>query len=226
MMIQIPGVLNAAQLEYAQQQLAEADWLDGRISAGHTTVQIKHNLQVSEQSASARRVGDMILDALRGHPLFISAVLPHTLYPPMFNRYESGMTYGPHFDNAIRIHPASGQILRTDVSATLFLTAPEAYDGGELRVDDTFGQHRVKLAAGDMVIYPASSLHQVSPVTRGSRMAAFFWIQSLIRDDQQRSLLFGMDQAIQKLTRQGADAAALVQLTGAYHNLVRQWSET
>ena len=168
----------------------------------------------------------IILGALERHPRFISAVLPNEVYPPMFNRYGVGMTFGAHVDGSVRIHPHTGRKLRTDVSATLFLNEPSEYDGGELIVHDAYGAHRVKLAAGDMVIYPATSLHEVTPITRGRRLASFFWVQSLARDDAQRSMLFDLDNAIQRLNRTGADDEARRTLVGIYHNLMRQWSET
>ena len=163
--------------------------------------------------------------ALERHPEFISAALPHQVFPPLFNRYEVGMSFGPHVDNAVRQIPGRAHRLRIDVSATLFLSAPEDYDGGELVIEDTFGTHAVKLAAGDMVVYPASSLHRVQPVTRGARVAAFFWVQSMVRDDGARALLYEMDTAIRELTATGADGAALLRLTGCYHNLLRRWAD-
>jgi PKHD-type hydroxylase len=168
----------------------------------------------------------IVVPALETNPLFISAVLPNAIYPPMFNRYSEGMTFGAHVDGSVRLHPRDGRKLRTDVSATLFLSNPDEYDGGELQIEDTYGRHSVKLPAGDMVIYPASSLHNVAPITRGIRVGCFFWIQSLIRDDVQRSLLYEMDGAIQRLNQTDADEGARRTLIGCYHNLVRQWSET
>ena len=165
------------------------------------------------------------MSALERHPRFISAALPNTVYPPMFNRYGEGMAFGAHVDGSVRIHPHDGRKLRTDISATLFLTDPADYDGGELQIEDTYGMHAAKLAAGDMILYPASSVHQVTPITRGERLACFFWIQSLVRHDAQRTLLFDMDRSIQHLGATGADSAARIQLTGCYHNLLRMWAE-
>jgi PKHD-type hydroxylase len=196
------------------------------VSAGWQGAPVKHNEQIDERAAVAAECQSVILGALERHPLFISAVLPSEVYPPMFNRYGEGMAFGAHVDGSVRIHPHTGRKLRTDVSATLFLNEPDEYDGGELVVHDAFGAHRVKLAAGDMVVYPATSLHEVTPITRGRRLASFFWIQSLVRDDARRSMMFDLDNAIQRLNRTGADALARRDLVGVYHNLMRQWSDT
>ncbi|PLQ01300.1 Fe2+-dependent dioxygenase [Cupriavidus pauculus] len=228
MLVRIPKVLNAEQVAVVLAQLEHAGdaWVDGRVSAGYSGAPVKFNQQIDERSEVAAQCQHLILSALERHPLFISAVLPNIVYPPMFNRYSEGMTFGAHVDGGVRIHPHNGRKLRTDVSATLFLSDPASYDGGELQVEDTYGVHGVKLAAGDMVIYPATSLHQVTPITRGTRVASFFWIQSLIRDDGQRALLFDMDNAIQTLNQTNADERARRSLIGCYHNLLRQWSET
>ncbi|MGH8505842.1 MAG: Fe2+-dependent dioxygenase [Stenotrophobium sp.] len=228
MLLTIPGVLNAGQLQTLRQRLqaSDAPWLDGRVSAGYQGAPVKRNQQIDESSALARELGDVILGSLERHPLFISAALPNRVYPPMFNRYEPGMQFGSHVDGAVRLVPGSDIKLRTDISATLFLAGPEEYDGGELLVEDTYGAHSVKLPAGDLVIYPASSVHRVAPVTRGVRLASFFWVQSLVRDDAQRSLLFDLDRAVQRLNATHGDAEARLQLTGCYHNLLRQWGET
>jgi len=228
MLLTIAQVLDAAQLAalHARLDNAGAAWVDGRATAGYQGAPVKANLQIDERSEVARLCQQVILGALERHPRFISAVLPNLVYPPMFNRYGEGMAFGPHVDGSVRIDPHSGRKLRTDVSATLFLNAPGEYDGGELQVEDSYGLHSVKLAAGDMVVYPATSLHQVTPVTRGTRLASFFWVQSLVRDDGQRTLLFDMDNAIQRLNQTGADALARRTLVGCYHNLLRQWSET
>ncbi|MFJ5382677.1 Fe2+-dependent dioxygenase [Cupriavidus sp. CER94] len=228
MLVRIPKVLNAEQVAVVLAQLEHAGdaWVDGRVSAGYSGAPVKFNQQIDERSEVAAQCQHLILSALERHPLFISAVLPNIVYPPMFNRYSEGMTFGAHVDGGVRIHPHTGRKLRTDVSATLFLSDPDSYDGGELQVEDTYGVHAVKLAAGDMVVYPATSLHQVTPITRGTRVASFFWIQSLIRDDGQRALLFDMDNAIQTLNQTDADARARRSLVGCYHNLLRQWSET
>jgi PKHD-type hydroxylase len=199
--------------------------VDGRVTAGYQGAQVKHNRQLAENSPTARELGDLVLAALERHPLFISATLPARVYPPMFNRYEGGQHFGSHVDNAVRLVPGSGMKIRTDVSATLFLAEPDEYDGGELLVEDTYGTHSVKLPAGDMVIYPSTGLHRVNPVTRGVRLASFFWVQSMIRDDAQRTLLFDLDSAIQRLNATSADEAARVHLTGCYHNLLRMWAE-
>jgi len=228
MLVAIPNALNARQLHDVRSRLEAAGdaWVDGRVSAGYQGAPVKHNEQIDERSAVAAECQSIILGALERHPRFISAVLPNEVYPPMFNRYGVGMAFGAHVDGSVRIHPHTGRKLRTDVSATLFLNEPEDYDGGELVVHDAFGTHRVKLAAGDMVIYPATSLHEVTPITRGRRLASFFWVQSLARDDAQRALLFDLDNAIQQLNQAGADPDARRSLVGIYHNLMRQWSET
>jgi PKHD-type hydroxylase len=228
MLVTIPNALNAQQLQALRSRLEAASdaWVDGRVSAGYQGAPVKFNEQVDERSAVAAECQSLILAALERHPRFISAVLPNEVYPPMFNRYGEGMAFGAHVDGSVRIHPHTGRKLRTDVSATLFLSEPHEYDGGELVVHDAFGAHRVKLAAGDMAVYPATSLHEVTPVTRGRRLASFFWIQSLVRDDARRSMMFDLDNAIQRLNQSGADALARRGLVGVYHNLMRQWSET
>ncbi|MEQ1813664.1 MAG: Fe2+-dependent dioxygenase [Candidatus Nitrotoga sp.] len=224
MLLTIPEVLSTEQVRHCRAVLNAAHWVDGRVTAGYQGSMVKDNLQLPENSTAARELGNLILGALESNPLFISAVLPSEVYPPMFNRYDGGQHFGDHIDNAVRLLPGSGRKLRTDVSATLFLADPEEYDGGELLIEDTYGVHSVKLTAGHMIVYPASSLHRVSPVTRGTRIASFFWIQSLIRDDAQRTLLFDIDTAIQRLNQSAADERAIVQLTGSYHNLLRMWS--
>jgi PKHD-type hydroxylase len=228
MLVHVPDLLDAGQLQFLRQRLdaQDAPWVDGRVTAGHQGVHVKQNMQIAEGSALAAELGDIVLGALERHPLFISAVLPNRVYPPMFNRYQGGMHFGSHVDGSIRLLPGTGARLRTDVSATLFLAPPESYDGGELVIEDTFGTQSVKLPAGHMLVYPASSLHRVNPVTRGTRLACFFWVQSLVRDDGQRTLLFDLDNAIQRLTATQADEASRVQLTGCYHNLLRMWSDT
>lgn len=228
MLVCIPEVLDAAQLVSVRAHLDGANeaWVDGRVTAGYQGVPVKHNQQVDERSQVAAACQRIVVAALETNPLFISAVLPNRIYPPMFNRYGEGMKFGPHVDGSVRIHPHTGEKLRTDVSATLFLTDPETYDGGELEIEDTYGRHRVKLNAGDMVVYPATSLHQVTPVTRGVRTSCFFWAQSLVRDGAQREVLYQMDEAIQRLNRTNADDQARRSLIGCYHNMVRIWSET
>lgn len=225
MMLHIPNVLGAEQVSHCRELLGRADWEDGRSTAGHQSSQVKRNLQLPENSPAARELGDLVLAALERSALFISAVLPQRVFPPLFNRYEGGMTFGSHVDNAIRPITGTPLRLRTDVSATLFLSSPESYDGGELVVEDTYGSHAVKLPAGDLIIYPASSLHHVTPVTRGARLASFFWVQSMIRDVSQRALLFDLDTAIMQLNQEVPKSPSLVMLTGVYHNLLRQWAE-
>lgn len=227
MLLQIPKVLDAAQLAAFRERLAGAGWADGKLTAGYQSAQAKHNHQLPENDPVARELGGLVLDALGRSPLFFSAALPRRIYPPLFNRYAGGQSFGFHVDNAIR-YDRSGprsEPVRTDLSATLFLSEPADYDGGELVVQDTYGTQRVKLAAGDMVLYPGNSLHEVTPVTRGERVACFFWMQSLVRDPGQRRELFELDRAIQSLTVAAPGHGALVQLTGTYHNLLRRWAE-
>ena len=227
MLVCVPNVLDAAQLVSVRERLDRANaWVDGRVTAGYQGAPVKFNQQIDELSDVAAACQRIIVPARERNPLFISAVLPNVVYPLMFNRYSEGMTFGAHVDGSVRISPQDGRKIRTDVSATLFLTNPEDYDGGELQVQDAYGHHSVKLAAGDMVVYPATSLHNVTPITRGVRTSCFFWAQSLIRDDQQRALLYEMDGAIQRLNQTNADETARRSLIGCYHNLVRQWSET
>ena len=224
MIARIPGLLDAQQLTAVDALVLEASWEDGRVTAGFQSAQVKHNLQLAQGSPAARQAADIIVRALERHPDFLSVALPRHVYPPLFNRYEPGMSFGAHVDNAVRQVPGTHHRLRVDVSATLFLSAPGDYDGGELVIEDTFGAHSVKLAAGDMVVYPASSLHKVQPVTRGARVAAFFWVQSMVRDDAARALLFEMDTALRELTASNADGGALLRLTACYHNLLRRWA--
>jgi PKHD-type hydroxylase len=224
MMIHIPNVLTAEQVARCRDVMTRAAWIDGRATAGHQSAQVKKNLQLPETAPEACELGTMVIEALARSSLFMSAVLPKQVFPPLFNRYDAGMTFGSHVDNSIRGH-ANGIRIRTDVSSTLFISAPEDYDGGELLVEDTYGQHSVKLPAGDMIVYPATSLHHVTPITRGSRIASFFWTQSMIRDESRRSLLFDLDMAIIKLNRDHPDHASVVELTSVYHNLLRQWAE-
>jgi PKHD-type hydroxylase len=225
MLLDIPDVLTRDQVGQARQMLDQADWVDGRVTAGHQSARTKHNLQLPEDHPAALQLGDMILAALQRHPLFIAAALPLRVFPPLFNRYEGGGAFGNHVDNAIRQVAGTPHRIRTDLSATLFLAAPEEYDGGELLVEDTYGVHSVKLDAGHLVLYPSTSLHSVRPVTRGARIASFFWIQSMIRDDGQRTLLFDLDTAIQRINQDTPDHPASVQLTGVYHNLLRRWAD-
>lgn len=226
MMLHIPELLTKAQVAEIRGLIDAAAWIDGNATSGAQSALAKRNEQLPEDSAAAIRAGEMVQDALARSPLFVSAALPQKVFPPLFNRYAGGQTFGVHVDNAIRQARSSDFRIRSDLSATLFLSEPEDYDGGELTVEDTYGAHQVKLPAGDMILYPASSLHQVTPVTRGARVASFFWIQSLIRDDARRTLLFDMDVSIQRLAIQlGQGEASVVALTGTYHNLLRMWAE-
>jgi PKHD-type hydroxylase len=224
-MVHVPNVLSAEQVTRCRDVMQRAAWVDGRVTAGHQSEKVKNNLQLPETAPEARELGGMVLDALGRNSLFFSAVLPKEVFPPLFNRYDAGMTFGSHVDNAIRGYLNTPLRIRTDVSATLFISAPEDYDGGELVVQDTYGTHAVKLPAGDMVVYPGTSLHHVTPITRGSRIASFFWIQSMIRDVSKRSLLFDLDTAIIRLNRDHPEHHSIVELTAIYHNLLRQWSE-
>jgi PKHD-type hydroxylase len=225
MLLHIPAVLSHAQVTQMRSVLDAADWTDGRETVGAQGAQVKRNQQLPDASPLRQSLGQTVLHALAQQPLYHAATLPLRTLPPRFNRYEGGGHYGFHVDGAVMALPGAEQ-LRSDISCTLFLSAPEDYDGGELIVSDTYGEHEVKLPAGDLIIYPSSSLHRVTPVTRGARVAAFFWVQSLIRDDNRRRLLFELDTSIQTLTHAGADTGALLQLTGVYHNLLRQWAET
>ena len=225
MLVTIDQALNAEQVAVLREELLGAAWVDGRATAGFQGAPVKFNRQIDERSEVAARCQALILGVLERHPLFISAALPNLVYPPMFNRYGEGMTFGAHVDGGVRLDPRTGGKLRTDISATLFLSDPGDYDGGELEIVDTYGTHSVKLPAGDLVLYPSTSLHQVTPVTRGERLASFFWIQSLIRDDGRRALLYDLDVAIQRLNQTGADEEARRSLVGCYHNLLRQWAE-
>jgi PKHD-type hydroxylase len=225
--IHIPKVLSEEQLVSVRAALDAlgAPWVDGRVTAGHQGAPVKRNQQLEETSPLARELGLLILTALESNALFVSAVLPYRVYPPMFNRYGDGMEFGMHVDGAIRMIRATGQKIRTDLSATLFLVPPESYDGGELVIDSDFGSQSVKLAAGDMAIYPAASRHRVTAVTRGPRLACVFWVQSLVRDELKRSQLFELDRTIQQLTQSSTDSEALVRLAAHYHGLLRLWAE-
>jgi len=230
MLVGVPNALSAAQVAAIRARLDGASdaWVDGRATAGHQGAQVKRNLQIAEDTPIARELGTVILAALERNPLFLSAALPGQIYPPMFNRYEAagGMHFGEHVDGAVRLLPGTGVKIRTDISATLFLSARDEYDGGELQIEDTYGAHNVKLGAGDLVLYPSTSRHHVTPVTRGARVASVFWIQSLVREDAQRALLFDLDMAIVRLTKDAPDHESLVSLTGSYHNLLRMWTST
>jgi len=225
MLLAIPDILSAAQLGDARRILAAADWVDGKVTAGHQGARVKDNEQIPATHPAAQQIGGMILQSLGAHPLFMSAALPLHILPPMFNRYSGGQTFGTHVDGSIRTIPATGQRIRTDLSCTLFLNDPADYDGGELIIEDTYGAKSVKLPAGHLILYPSTSLHRVTPVTRGTRLCSFFWLQSMIRDNAQRALLFDMDTAIQRLGAENATHPSVIQLTGVYHNLLRQWAE-
>jgi PKHD-type hydroxylase len=225
MIVQIPNVLNPEQLARCRDVMTRASWIDGRVTAGYQSAAVKDNRQLPENSPEARELGDMIVAALERNPLFITATLPLRVFPPLFNRYESGESFGAHLDNSIRQIPGTPLRVRTDISATLFISAPQDYDGGELVIDDVYGAHAVKLNGGDMVVYPASSLHHVKPVTRGVRLASFFWVQSMVRDDGNRTLLFDLDMAINKVNQALPNHGAVVELTNCYHNLLRRFAE-
>ena len=228
MLVHIPDVLTPDQVRYCRDLMARANWVDGRITAGHQSAQVKRNLQLPENTPEAQELGEIVLDALGRHPLFMSAVLPKKIFPPLFNRYdaEGEMNFGSHVDNAIRTVPGTSVRVRTDVSSTLFLSSPEEYDGGELVVEDTYGTHAVKLPAGDMIVYPGTSLHHVTKVTRGSRIASFFWTESMISDVTRRAMMFDLDMSIIRLNGDHPEHPSVVSLTSLYHNLLRQWAAT
>ncbi|MDR2858639.1 MAG: Fe2+-dependent dioxygenase [Novosphingobium sp.] len=226
MMIEIPEVLDAAGVARLRAVIDDAAWVDGNATSGHQSALAKRNTQLPEDSAAARQAGAMVLDALGRSPLFFAAALPLKIFPPLFNSYAGGEAFGIHVDNAVRIQRGSEFRLRSDLSATLFLEDPDAYDGGELVVEGQFGARPVKLPAGHMLLYPSSSLHRVAPVTRGRRVASFFWIQSMVRDTEARRTLFELDTAIQTIAQdRGQDDPAIIQLTGIYHNLLRRWAD-
>ncbi len=225
MLLALPNVLSPEQVAACRAQLEAAEWVNGKATAGHQGARVKDNQQLPVDSPTARQVGQVIIKALTANPLFMSAALPLHFLPPMFNRYSGGQTFGNHVDGSIRIVPGTGQRLRTDLSCTLFFANPEEYDGGELIIEDTYGSKSVKLPAGHMILYPSTSLHQVTPVTRGTRLCSFFWLQSMIRDDGHRRLLFDLDVSIQRLGGEMANHPSVLQLTGVYHNLLRQWAE-
>jgi PKHD-type hydroxylase len=225
MLLHIPEVLNQAELAHCRRLLDEADWVDGRVTAGYQSARVKDNLQLPEDHPAALEMGEVILAALDRNALFMAAALPFRVFPPLFNQYSGGQSFGNHVDNSIRQVKGTPHRVRTDLSATLFFTGPDEYDGGELVVEDTYGMHSVKLPQGDMILYPATSLHHVRPVTRGARVCSFFWLQSMIRDDGARSLLFDLDTAIQRIASEAPEHPSAVQLTGVYHNLLRRWAE-
>ena len=227
MLLSIPDVQTAEQVAHCRQRLQQAGWADGRITAGHQSAKAKDNLQLPEDSEVARELGALVRDAAQANSTFFSAALPRRIYPPLFNCYRDGQSFGFHVDNAVRYDRSAGgsHPVRTDLSATLFLSDPHEYDGGELVIEDTYGVQQVKLPAGHMVLYPGTSLHRVNPVTRGARLASFFWIQSMLREDSQRRLMFELDVSIRRLTRDLPEHPSLVQLTGIYHNLLRRWAD-
>jgi PKHD-type hydroxylase len=225
MITRIESLLTLDRAAAIRARLDTASWGDGRVTAGHQSAAVKSNLQLSQHDPVARDIGDEIVRSLERNAAFISAALPRHVFPPLFNRYETGMGFGAHIDNAVRQIPGTPHRLRTDLSATLFLTAPEDYDGGQLVIEDTYGPQTVKLPAGDLIVYPAGSVHRVLPVTRGTRTAAFFWIQSMVRDEGARALLHELDAGIRELGRDGVRSAALGRLTGCYHNLLRRWAD-
>jgi PKHD-type hydroxylase len=223
MLIHIPGIFTSQEVSRIREALEQADWADGKITAGHQSAKAKHNLQLPEGHPLAKEIGAALLERLWTHPVFMSAALPNKVFPPLLNCYTGGGSFDFHIDNAVRQARGNPERVRTDLSTTIFFSNPEDYDGGELVIQDTFGIREVKLPAGDLVLYPGTSLHKVNPVTRGARYASFFWTQSLVREDSQRALLFEMDTAIQRLSQDVPDHPALVQLTGTYHNLLRRW---
>lgn len=225
-MIAIPGVLGPAELARCRALLEQAEWIDGNVTSGRQAALAKRNRQISEDCAQANEMGAIILDALGRNATFVAAALPLKVFPPLFNRYETGDGFDTHVDNAVRLKRGSDFRLRSDLSATIFLADPQDYDGGELVVEDHLGTHSVKLPAGDMILYPASSLHRVMPVTRGARTASFFWVQSMVRDDGARQTLYDLDTGIQALAgARGQDDPAIIRLTGVYHNLLRRWAD-
>lgn len=226
MLVKIPELLTKEEVAYCRDKLLAAQWADGSITAGHQSAKAKNNLQLPENSPEAQELGEIIMGALARSNLFMSAALPAKIFPPLFNCYQGGQSFGVHVDNAIRQVPGTPVKIRTDVSMTLFFNEPEDYDGGELVVEDTYGSHSVKLSAGSMVLYPSTSLHRVMPVTRGRRLASFFWLQSMVNSDEKRGLLFDLDMSIQSLRSKVEDSPEIIQLTGVYHNLLRQWAQT
>jgi PKHD-type hydroxylase len=226
MMLHMPGVLSKEEVREFRRELDAANWSDGRATVGEQGARVKHNEQLGPPDPLARRLGERILSRLATHPQFFAAVLPLRILPPLFNRYTGGGTYGRHVDGAVMSQAGSAQRLRSDVSSTLFLCDPDEYDGGELIVHDTYGEHEARLPAGDLLVYSATSLHEVLPVTRGARVCAFFWSQSMVRDDARRTQLYSLDQTIQSLRAKLGDTPDCVALTAHYHNLLRMWAET
>jgi len=226
MLLHIPEVLSKEQVAGMRRAMEAAEWTDGRQTVGPQGAKVKRNQQLPDASPLRRELGEIVVAALARHPLYHAAALPLRTLSPRFNRYEGGGEYGFHIDGAVMATGTSDLQVRSDISCTLFLSEPDEYDGGELIVSDTYGEHEVKLPAGDAIVYPSSSLHKVTPVTRGARIASFFWVQSLVRDDSARRLLLELDTAIRNLSASAADQASILQLTGVYHNLLRRWAET
>lgn len=227
MLLAIPDLLTKSEVAEFRKWMEQAEWVDGNVTSGHQSALAKNNMQLPQDSPVARKIGEFIQGVLAAHPLFISAALPAKVFPPLFNRYSEGQAFGTHVDNSIRHLKGTSFRIRSDLSATLFLSEPEDYDGGELTIEDTFGVQKVKLPAGHMVLYPSSSLHHVTPVTRGVRVSSFFWLESMVRDDSQRTLLFQLDKTIQKLVMdRGNDDTEVISLTGIYHNLLRMWADS
>jgi PKHD-type hydroxylase len=225
MLIPIPDILTAEQVAHCRKLLEAAEWIDGKVTAGHQSAKVKDNLQLPEDHPVVQELGNLVLGALERNALFMTAALPLKVFPPLFNRYQGGQSFDNHVDNAIRQVTGTPHRVRTDLSATLFLAQPDEYDGGELLVEDTYGLHNIKLPAGHLILYPATSLHRVRPVTRGARIASFFWIQSMVRDDGQRTLLFDLDMAIQRVSQDVPDHPSTVEFTSIYHNLLRRWAD-
>lgn len=225
MLIEIPEVLTKDQVRSFRQKLDATEWIDGKVTAGHLSAQVKNNSQLSEANPVAAELGRQIVAALNSSPVFVSAALPKTIFPPLFNRYAGGQSFRNHVDNAVRRNNATGEYVRTDLSVTLFLSEPDEYDGGELVIEDTYGTRAIKFAVGSAVLYPSTSLHHVRPVTRGARVSSFLWLQSMVRRDDQRAILLNLDVAIQRLIADHPQHASSVELTGVYHNLLRQWVE-
>ncbi len=225
MMLHVPAVLSRTDVAECRKLLDTAQWVDGNVTSGEQAAKAKRNRQLPIDAPVTKELGNRVLAALARSPLFISAAIPKRIVPPLFNRYEDGEHFEFHIDNSIRAIPGTADCLRTDISCTVFFTDPDEYDGGELIVKDTYGEHGAKLAAGDMILYPATSLHRVTPVTRGARICSFFWVQSMVRSDWQRTMLFDLDQTIQQLRKQIGDSEQVIALTSHYHNLLRLWSE-
>ncbi|CAA0101736.1 Fe2+-dependent dioxygenase [Zhongshania aliphaticivorans] len=226
MLVKIPALLSKTEVAHCRSIMEAAEWVDGKVTAGYQSAKNKNNIQLAENSNAANQLGDIILAALAKNNLFMSAALPLKIFPPLFNCYQGGHSFGVHVDNAIRQVKGTAVKVRTDLSMTLFFSEPEEYDGGELVIEDTYGTQSIKLAAGDMILYPSTSLHRVTPVTEGRRLASFFWLQSMVASDEKRSLLYDMDMSIQNLSQGNEDHPAIIQLTGVYHNLLRQWAQT